>query len=233
MSDLWAHRTQVEIWGDSIGRAGHVIRYGHYGRPVIAFPTELGRAWEWETKGMLGALGPLIEAGRIKLYCVDAFDTEGWSDRSIDIAEQARRELAYQDWITGPVAAWIGTDSPGATSAIVTGASLGAYRALTLALRRPDLFPTVIGLSGNYDPTTWHVGRRERARGGIRGQPDVDRARPRRRPPRLGPSPPRWRPRRGAGRLGDRADPGAALDPADGGVATRQGAPSRGRRVGF
>lgn len=155
MSDVWAHRTQVEIWGDSIGRAGHVIRYGHYGRPVIAFPTELGRAWEWESKGMLGALGPLIEAGRIKLYCVDAFDTEGWSDRSLDITEQARRELAYQEWIIGPVAAWIGADSPGATSAIVTGASLGAYRALTLALRRPDLFPTVIGLSGNYDPTTW------------------------------------------------------------------------------
>ena len=155
MTGLSGVRHQVEIWGHSIGRAGHVIRYGYFGQPVIAFPTELGRAWEWETKGMLGALGPLIEAGRIKLYCVDAFDTEGWSDRSLPLEEQARREAAYQEWIIGPVTSWIGADSPGVTNAIVTGASLGAYRALTIALRRPDLYPTVIGLSGNYDPTQW------------------------------------------------------------------------------
>ena len=33
---------------------------------------------------------------------------------------------------------------------------MGAYHALTFALRRADLFPLSISLSGNYDPSSWH-----------------------------------------------------------------------------
>jgi esterase/lipase superfamily enzyme len=38
---------------------------------------------------------------------------------------------------------------------MTTGCSLGAYHAVNLALRRADLFPLALGLSGNYDPSTW------------------------------------------------------------------------------
>ena len=117
-------RVYVEL-GTPFGRAGSVLRYGHWGRPVIVFPSEYGRAWEAEDKGMIAAL--------------------------------ARREIAYQDWIIGTVCEWIGTDSSGADSALVMGASLGAYRALAIALRRADLFPDVLGLSGCYDPTQWRA----------------------------------------------------------------------------
>ena len=39
-------REQVEIEAPSIGGAGTVIGYGHYGRPVLLFPAEQGRAWD-------------------------------------------------------------------------------------------------------------------------------------------------------------------------------------------
>ena len=149
-------RVYVEL-GTPFGRPGSVIRYGHFGRPVIIFPSEYGRAWEAEDKGLVAALAPLVDVGRIKLYGVDAFDDQGWSDPWLPLEERARREIAYQDWITGPVCEWIGADSPGATSALVMGASLGAYRALAIALRRADLFPDVLGLSGCYDPTQWRA----------------------------------------------------------------------------
>ena len=48
-----------------------MIRYGHYGRPVIVFPSEQGRAWDYESNGMVGAVAHLIDDGRVKLYCVD------------------------------------------------------------------------------------------------------------------------------------------------------------------
>ena len=95
-----------------------------------------------EDKGLVAALAPLVDVGRIKLYGVDAFDDQGWSDPWLPLEERARREIAYQDWITGPVCEWIGADSPGATSALVMGASLGAYRALAIALRRACLLYT-------------------------------------------------------------------------------------------
>ena len=27
---------------------GAVLAYGHYGRPVVAFPSENGEPWDWE-----------------------------------------------------------------------------------------------------------------------------------------------------------------------------------------
>ena len=149
------HRVHVELDAPPFGRAGAVIRYGHWGRPVLVFPSEAGRAWDAENNGLVEAVRPLLDAGRIKLYCVDSFDEQTWSDRWLPLEERARRHHEYERWITGPVADWIAHDSPGASDTIVTGCSLGAYHALQLALTRADLFGTAICLSGNYDPSTW------------------------------------------------------------------------------
>lgn len=148
-------RVQHEIDAPDLGRTGHVIRYGHWGRPVVVFPSESGRAWDYENNGMVEAVAPLLDAGRIKLYCVDAFDEVTWSDRTLPTEERARRQRGYERWITDGVVPWIGADSPGAADAIVTGCSLGAYHALHFSLTRADLFPVAICLSGNYDPPTW------------------------------------------------------------------------------
>ena len=51
-----------------------VLAYGHWGRPLLVFPSELGKRWDWEDSGMIGALGPLIEDGRVKVYCADGAD---------------------------------------------------------------------------------------------------------------------------------------------------------------
>ncbi len=36
-----------------------VASYGHWGRPVLAFPTEGGDAGEFEQRGMVAAIGEL------------------------------------------------------------------------------------------------------------------------------------------------------------------------------
>ena len=53
------NREVAELWSAAIGAAGTVIRYGHWGRPVLVFPSERGRAWDFENYGMVGAVaGP-------------------------------------------------------------------------------------------------------------------------------------------------------------------------------
>ena len=47
----------------SIGMA----RWGHYGAPVLVFPTAGGDAEEIERNGLVDACRPLIEGGRVKL----------------------------------------------------------------------------------------------------------------------------------------------------------------------
>ena len=38
---------------------------------------------------------------------------------------------------------------------MTAGSSLGAFHAANFALKRADLFPLAICMSGNYDPSTW------------------------------------------------------------------------------
>jgi esterase/lipase superfamily enzyme len=127
----------VELHSPAIGAAGRVAVYGHYGRPVVVFPSEGGSAFDFQDRGMLEAVGHLLEAGRVKLYCVDAFDT---GDRG-----------AYEAWVMDQVAPFVHEDLGGPQDIITTGCSMGAFHAANFVLRRADLFTAAICLSGNYE----------------------------------------------------------------------------------
>ncbi len=146
----------VELWSDAIGAPGTVIRYGHWGRPVLVFPSERGRASDFENNGMVGAVGWLLDAGRLKLYCVDSYDQQSWSDTAIGVEERAQRHGRYESWITDAVVPWIRADCGGGeTELAALGCSLGAFHAANFALKRADLFPLAMCFSGNYDPAAW------------------------------------------------------------------------------
>jgi esterase/lipase superfamily enzyme len=145
----------VELHSHAIGATGAVVVYGHWGRPILAFPAEGGSAWDFEHQGMVGAIGGLLEAGRAKLYCVESFDSATWSNRSLPLEERARQHGRYESWIVDEVVPWIHADCGGAADIATTGVSLGAYHAVNFALKRADLFPLAIAMSGNYDPASW------------------------------------------------------------------------------
>lgn len=154
-------REQVELATIGMDRPGTVIRYGHHGRPVLVFPSEQGRAWDFESNGMVDALRPLLDEGRAKLYCVDSFDHLSWSDRDASLEQRARRHEDYEGWLLGAVVPWVREDSPGSDAdgrgLVATGCSLGAFHALSLGLRHADVVDRVLALSGSYDPTAWHA----------------------------------------------------------------------------
>ena len=132
-----------------------VAAYGHWGRPVLAFPTEGGDAGEFERQGMIAAVGDLLRGGRVKMYCVDSFDRETWSNRGISLEERARRHGGYEAWILDQVVPFIRDDCGGANEIITCGCSLGAFHAANFALKRADLFPLALCMSGSYDPSAW------------------------------------------------------------------------------
>jgi esterase/lipase superfamily enzyme len=134
-----------------------LIAYGHFGRPVLVFPSEQGRAWDFESNGMVGAVADLVDAGRVKLYCVDSGDGFSWSNNAEPIEERARRHDDYEQWILDSVVPWIADDCGSGAEIATLGCSLGAYHAANIALRHANVFPLAICLSGNFDPTTWHA----------------------------------------------------------------------------
>src|SRR6476659_710754 len=52
--------------------------FGHYGKPILLFPTGGGDFLEHERFLMIRALSPLIEDGRIKVYTIDNINRDGW-----------------------------------------------------------------------------------------------------------------------------------------------------------
>jgi esterase/lipase superfamily enzyme len=128
-----------------------VLAYGHWGRPLLVFPAQEGRRYEWEERGMIDAVAGLVEAGRVKIYCVDSWDSGSWHDAWLPLEERAHRHEAYERWLLEHVVPVIHADCGGCQEIATTGVSFGAYHAANFALRRADLFPLALCLSGVYD----------------------------------------------------------------------------------
>lgn len=144
-------RDEISLYSPAIGAEGHLIAYGHFGRPLLVFPSEQGSRYDYEDRGMIESITHLIEGGRVKVYCLDSFDNESWSRSDLPLEERAHRHQHYEDWVLNQVVPWIHGDVGGPQEIITTGCSFGAYHAANFALKRPDLFPLAICQSGVYD----------------------------------------------------------------------------------
>jgi esterase/lipase superfamily enzyme len=150
------NRRAVEVDG------GQVLAYGHYGRPVIAFPSENGEPYDWEDRGMIDALSPALDEGRLKLYCIPSFDRDSWTRNDLQLEDRAQRHGHYEWWVLTRLVPFVQADSH-AHEIVVTGASFGAYHAANFCLKRADLFPLAICMSGVYDVTVQGGGHRGEA----------------------------------------------------------------------
>lgn len=141
----------MALWSPELGWSPRVIVHGSYGRPVLVFPSSEGRAEDFESNGMVDAVRPLLEQGRVKLYCLDSWDGGSWYRDDLSMEERAQRHEAYERWVLHGVVPLIDDDCAGRQEMLVTGCSFGAYHAVNIALRHADLFPLALGLSGVYD----------------------------------------------------------------------------------
>lgn len=137
------------------GGAAEIVVHGHWGRPVLWFPTEKGGPHDFANNGLLDAVRGAVDAGAIKIFCVGSYDNESWSASWKPMVDRAKAHAAYEDWIIWRVVPFIRDLSGGRDDIAVAGPSMGAFHALLFALRHPHVFSRSVSLSGNYDPYTW------------------------------------------------------------------------------
>ena len=143
-------RDQVWLYSPAVNAEGSLIAYGHYGRPLLVFPSEQGASTDYESNGMIDSIAHLIEEGRVKVYAVSSYDAISWNAKDIPLEERAKRHLLFEDWILNQVVPFIFNET-GGHDIITTGSSFGAYHAANFALKHANLFPLAICLSGVYD----------------------------------------------------------------------------------
>ena len=134
------------------GRRMDVLIYGHGGARVLVFPTSQGSVHEWEDFGMMGALAEHLSRGWLQLFCVGSVDAESWYARWRSPHDRVCWHDRYDRYLRHEVLPFTASVN-GNPFLIATGASFGAYHAMSFATRYPDLVGRVVAMSGLYDIT--------------------------------------------------------------------------------
>ena len=128
-----------------------LARWGHHGTPVLVFPTAGGDAEEIERHKLVQACEGLLEAGRIKIYSCDSVAGQAMVAKAGTPEYRMWLFNQYHHCVRHEVVPAIRTDLGGAELPILAaGASIGAFNALAVLCRFPDVFRAAIGMSGTY-----------------------------------------------------------------------------------
>ena len=144
------HRQYHEWWSPSLGRKMELLEFGHGGATIVAFPTSGGRFFEWEDRGMVEAIRPMIERGWYRLVCLDSVDRESWYARWKHPGGRVWRQVEYDNYVYHEVLPFVDAraDDP---YVIAAGASFGAYHALSFGMRHPERVQRILAMSGLVD----------------------------------------------------------------------------------
>jgi len=128
-----------------------VARWGTFGHPVLVFPSAGGDAEEIERFGLVGACGPLLAEGRVKLYSVDSVAGRAMVAKTSPAGHRLWQLNQFHECVRWEVVPAIHADLGGQPmDVITTGASIGAFNAVAALCRYPDAFSAAIGMSGTY-----------------------------------------------------------------------------------
>jgi esterase/lipase superfamily enzyme len=143
-----------------------MVRWGTSGQPLLLFPTAGGDAEEVERMHLIGAIMPLIEAGRIKVYSCDSVAGAAMLAREGDYRHLMWLQDQFHRYVRHEVVPAIRTDCQTASGGAAThpddktaqaveiwtaGASIGAFHAVASVCRFPDVFARACAMSGTYD----------------------------------------------------------------------------------
>ena len=144
---------EAHYWfSERLGREMGVVVYGHYGVPLLAFPTTGGDEWEYEQQGVIATIAPFIDAGRIKVFAVNTNHRDSFANRAAHPRHRSWMQARYDDYIVSEVVPFIRSHCRTWEVPIWTfGASLGAYHAVNVLLKHPEVFKRCYALSGVYD----------------------------------------------------------------------------------
>ena len=146
------NRRHEKIYSPALEREMDILAFGHFGSPIIAFPSGGGQFFDFENNEMISVLAPLIDDGKIKIYCPGSVDNSSWLDTGQDPHWRAVHYNRYQNFLVKNLVETIrfDCDSPDIKIGLV-GCSLGAFHAVNFALKFPHLFNYALSMSGRYD----------------------------------------------------------------------------------
>src|SRR5687767_14833624 len=101
----------IHVWRTSrLSAPARIARWGHFGTPVLLFPTAGGDYEEVERFQLIDALRPLLDAGRVKVYSVDGVPARTWLTGMHSFQHCSQVQEQYQSFICEDVVPYIRSD---------------------------------------------------------------------------------------------------------------------------
>jgi esterase/lipase superfamily enzyme len=138
------------FYSDHLGQNVDFVWYGKKGRPLVLFPTSGGDHGENEERGLIGALQPFIDEGRLQAICVNSINNQSWGDKTLAYPEKMRRYDLYDRFLAEEFAPFV-TKHAHDRELMVYGASFGGFHAVNFTARHPELVKRCIAFSGFFD----------------------------------------------------------------------------------
>ena len=144
-------KTATTWRSDRLQREVKLVRWGTFGKPLLLFPTAGGDAEEIERMHLVGALNPLVEAGRLKVYSCDSV-----SGRAMLVQEGTPQhrmwvQNMFQQYVRHEVVPAIRMDcQDDSIEIMISGASIGAMHSVACLCRWPNVFSHALAVSGTF-----------------------------------------------------------------------------------
>lgn len=143
---------EIHEWhSPALNKEMPVAVYGYHGFALLMIPTAAADYLEYERFELIDHLKPFLEAGKVKIFSVNSINNESWLNRQMEGAHKAIRHNQFNAYMFEEVVPFVKTMTSMDTPIITCGASFGAFHAMNLFLKRPDLINGVIAMSGVYD----------------------------------------------------------------------------------
>lgn len=122
---------------------------GHYGYPILMFPTSQGQYTQNHDFKLNESINWFIEQGKVKLYNIETIDKYSFYDDTIPPSERIRNYELYMQFLIREFVPHLQALHSEHRIA-VAGASFGGYHAANFAFRFPDVVSHMFCLSGAF-----------------------------------------------------------------------------------
>lgn len=140
----------ISYYSHYLGRSIDLLVYGHWGYPILLFPTTMGRFYQTKDMGLIESVRGLVESGKYKIYCIDSIDADSWYGKYLHPGTRVANHAQYDKFLTHELVPMIQTQCS-VDKIGVAGCSFGGFHAANFAFKHPEQVAYLISMSGAFN----------------------------------------------------------------------------------
>lgn len=140
----------IPYYSNTLGRNINVEVTGHWGHPILMFPSSGGQFTQNTDFGLTDSVMRFVEEGRIKLYNVETLDMLSFYHDHMITEEKIYNYELYMQFLRNEMIPYIQNQCK-VHRVAVAGVSFGGFHAANTAFRFPDLVSHLIAMSAAFN----------------------------------------------------------------------------------